>query len=145
MDKQMSAALDRHITGNYGEDAYEEQPPCCEDCLDEEYGQCPGQDKCKVVYLESHPACCLEHKIEMTDGECGECQADFWAVCDLDLTTAKDRVRLLKAGFTKKYPKRIEMLYLDALGMKVKIVKTCELFAFVGETYHLPVSIVEVS
>ena len=122
----------------------ESQPPCCEECQDEEYGQCPGQDKCQKVYLESHPACCLNHKVEMTGGECGECQADFWAVCDLDLTTAKDRVRLLKAGFTKMYPKRIENLYLDALGIKVKMIKTTELFAFAGETYHLPVEITEV-
>ena len=122
----------------------ESQPPCCEECLDEEYEQCPGIDKCQKVYLESHPACCFVHKIEMTDGECGECQADFWAVCDLDLTTAKDRVRLLRAGFTKEYPKRIEKLYLDAFGIKVKMIKTTELFVFAGETYHLPVRVEEV-
>lgn len=122
----------------------ESQPPCCEECPEELFEKCPGQDKCKEVYLAGNPACCIDHKVEMTCGECGECQADFWATCDLDLTTAKDRVRLLKAGFTKKYPKRIEMLYLDALGMKVKMVKTSELFAFAGETYHLPVSIIEV-
>lgn len=119
----------------------EPQPLCCEECPEDEYEQCPGIDKCQKVYLESCPACCLIHKIEMTDGECGECLADMWAVLDLDLTTAKDRVRLLKAGFTKLYPKRIEMLYLDALGMKVKIIKTTELFVFAGEIYHLPVEI----
>ena len=123
----------------------ESQPSCCEECPEEEYEQCPGQDKCRKVYFESYPACCLNHKVKMTDGECGECQADFWATCDLDLTTAKDRVRLLKAGFTKNYPKRIEKLYLESLGIKVKIIKTCELFAFAGETYHLPVEIIEVS
>lgn len=122
----------------------EPQPPCCEECPEDVFENCPGQDKCQEVYFAGNPACCFDHKIEMTCGECGECQVDFWATCDLDLTTAKDRVRLLKAGFTKNYPKRIEKLYLDALGIRVKMIKTEELFAFAGETYHLPVRIVEV-
>ncbi|MDP2194249.1 MAG: hypothetical protein Q8K36_06965 [Alphaproteobacteria bacterium] len=122
----------------------ESQPPCCEECPEEKFKVCPGQDNCQEVYLISHPACCLNHKVEMIDSECGECQADFWAVCDLDLTAAKDRVRLLRAGFTKEYPKRIEKLYLEALGIRIKVVKTKELFAFAGETYHLPISIKEV-
>jgi len=116
-------------------------PPCCEECPEEKFENCPGEDKCQDFILALHPACCVDHKVEITDGECGECQADFWATMDLDLTTARDRVRLLKAGFTKNYPKRIERLYLEQLGIKVKMIKTNELFAFADETYHLPVRI----
>jgi len=129
----------------------ESQPPSCEECQDDEYEQCQGQDKCQKVYLDGSPACCLEHKIEMTCGECGECQADFWAMCDLDLTTAKDRVRLLKAKFTKYYPKRIEKLYLEALRLKVKYIKTVEDFSdnpkdrsycFEGEADEIFISVI---
>ncbi len=127
MDRRMSAALDRHITGNWGEDSVGDVPPSCEDCPEERYEKCSGQDKCAEVILDGHPCCCLEHKIEMSCGECGECQADMWASLDLDLKNPEDRVRLLKAGFTKDYPKRIEKLYLEQVGIKVKNVKVYEL------------------
>jgi hypothetical protein len=38
MDRHMSEALDRHITGNYGEDQFRE----------EYLGRWPAEDKCQV-------------------------------------------------------------------------------------------------
>lgn len=117
----MSAALDRYITGNWGEDQFSDMPPSCENCPEEKYNKCEGQfmDTCIEVQLDMTPTCCLEYKIEMTDGSCGECEADMWASLDLNLSEAKDRVRLLKARFTEKYPKRIEKLYLQQVGIKI--------------------------
>ena len=116
----------------------EPQPPSCEDCPEERFEKCPGQDKCVEVVLDGHLACCVEHKVEVS-GMCGECEADVWATLELDLTKASDRVRLLKAGFTKNYPKRIEKLYLESVGIKVKGIKIYEAYVFAGEIYELGV------
>lgn len=90
----------------------EPEPPSCDDCPEERFDECPGIGKCQEVYLDSNPACCIEHRIEMVDGLCHECEADMWASLDTELSKAEDRVRVLRAGLTAKYPKRIEKLYL---------------------------------
>lgn len=79
----MSAALDRHITGNWGEDQFGDLPPSCEDCPEERYEKCPGQDKCIEVILDSKPSCCLKHKVEITGGYCTDCEYDAWKdICE---------------------------------------------------------------
>ena len=60
--------------------------------------------------------CCIKHKTEFVmtvGGICPECMADHWAICSTDLEDAKDRVRVLKAGLTKDFPKRLEDLYIE--------------------------------
>lgn len=123
MDRRMSAALDRYITGNWGEDSISDMPPSCENCPEEKYNECEGQfmNTCIEVQLDGHPACCIEHRVEMEWGMCWECQADYYATIDKDLTLAEDRVKLLKVGLTAKYLKRIEKLYLEQ--ERIKIVK----------------------
>ena len=69
----MSAALDRYITGNWGEDSVRELCPTCENCPEEKYINCEGQNKCIEVQFDSHPASCIEHKVEMEWGMCWEC------------------------------------------------------------------------
>lgn len=41
MNQRERAALDRHITGNYGEDQFREDPVLCEKCGEGALGTCP--------------------------------------------------------------------------------------------------------
>lgn len=78
MDRRMGAALDRYITGNWGEDSVSDVPPSCEECPEEKFEKCPGQDKCIEVLLDSHPACCIKHRVEI-QGWCGDCEAEVFS------------------------------------------------------------------
>ncbi len=53
----------------------ESEAPCCENCPEEVYEKCPGQDKCMEFYLTvGVHACCVEHRVELfDDGSCGDC------------------------------------------------------------------------
>lgn len=91
-------------------------PPSCEVCPEDKYeNSCPGIDNCIDVLLDSHPSCCIEHKYDMIDGECGECMSEMWMELDLDLSKSEDRIRALKAGFEQK---SIEIIYLRQMGIK---------------------------
>lgn len=105
----------------------EAQPPSCEDCPDERYEKCPGQDNCIEVIFDGHPACCIKHKYEMVDGECGSCVSDDFrgiersalrqGYGDQDLTKSKTRAHWLRAGISEK---EIQTAYLSKRGFKVK-------------------------
>lgn len=54
-------------------------PPCCEDCPEKMYENCPGEDNCSEFKLEMKPACCLKHRVEFPAVEwCYECEKDDW-------------------------------------------------------------------
>ncbi len=124
----------------------EPQPPSCEDCPEEQYEKCPGQDKCVEVYLDEHPCCCLKHKIEMSDGMCGSCEADVYREMerealrsgygDQDLTKSNVRVHWLKAGIPIK---EIEEAYIAKRGIKTVSIKTYDPHAFSGEVHEVSV------
>jgi hypothetical protein len=50
MDRQLGAALDRHITGNYGEDQYKYSEICdeCEHADEEDCGKDPMTCTCEA-------------------------------------------------------------------------------------------------
>jgi len=58
MDSHQRNALDRHITGNYGEDQFSGGPVCasCGDLLGEEPQDCPNGGKC----MWSETDCCAD-------------------------------------------------------------------------------------
>lgn len=48
MNRRMRAALDRYITGNWGEDSVPDVLPCCEEC--EEQDDCDFDDtQCTIL------------------------------------------------------------------------------------------------
>ena len=124
----------------------EPQPPSCEDCPEEQYEHCPGQDKCIEVIFDGHPACCVKHHTEMFDGECGSCVADDFREMerdalmigygDQDLTKASVRAHWLRAGISMK---EIHEAYIAKRGFKVVNIKTYEPSCLVGVVHELGV------
>ena len=56
MDRRMRAELDRHITGNYGENQFRFEPECPEDLAEEMYEGAEARDNGVPLSANPYPA-----------------------------------------------------------------------------------------